>query len=142
MAKKIILKDPQRVGAWVAERIGRKVDWAAWYAIGVERDGELIGGVVMNEFVPGQRCFIHVAASDRRWLSRDLIATVFHCAFVVNDCRVILTTVDADNVAAMRLNTGMGFRETCRIPHGSGHCDLVILAMQRSDCVWIGHERR
>lgn len=142
MTKKIILNDPDRVGEWVAHHIGRKVGWSAWYAIGVEKCGQLIGGVVMNEFVPGQRCFIHVAATDRRWLSRDLIATVFYCAFIRNRCQVILATIDADNTNSLRLTIGIGFNEVCRVPGGSGHCDLVILAMHRAACRWLPHMER
>lgn len=139
--RRIILNDSSRVGAWVAQQIGRKVEWAAYGAIGVELDGELIGGVVMNEFEPGRRCFIHVAATSKKWLSRDLIIAVFSCIFIRNRCNVALATVDADNRPSLKLCAGIGFNEACRVPFGAGECDMVLLAMQRSECKWLGTER-
>jgi len=135
MAKRIV-NDKERVGEWVASRLG--CAWGAYEAIGIEEDGELVGGVVVDNYVPNARCAMHVAGSNKRWLTRQFLWFVFHYAFVQLNCNVVIALVDADNADALKFDRHLGFEDTCRIEGGAGDCDLIVLTMPRRKCRWLG----
>ena len=45
---KLVFDDKHRIGTWVAEKTEQSVSWGDFYAMGAERDGEIIAGVVFN----------------------------------------------------------------------------------------------
>lgn len=55
-----IFDDKERVGQWVAEQVDQDTHWGSFYAMGVEKDGELVAGVVMNEY-NGHNAACHIA---------------------------------------------------------------------------------
>lgn len=136
MAKRVVFGDKERVGAWVASRLN--CAWGAFEAIGMEEDGELIAGVVIDNYVPNARCTMHVAAVGKRWMTREYLWFCFAFVFVQLKCKVIVGLVDADNADALRFDKHLGFEETCRIEGGSGDCDLIVLTMPRRKCRWLG----
>lgn len=137
MVRRVIF-DKERVNPWVAERVGRNSPWEGrgYQAFGIEKDGELIGGVVIDSIVAGVRCSIHCAGEGRRWLTRELLFIVFDYVFRQLDCKVAINTVDADNEPSLRFTTHIGFTELARVPEGAGDCDLVILTLPRNNCCW------
>lgn len=141
MAKHIILGQNERVGAWVAARVGRRAPWDNYETIGLAEHGEFIAGVVIDSYVPFARCCMHVAGEGKRWLTRDFLWACFHYVFEQLRCKVVVGLVDADNTAALRFDRHLGFVETCRIKDGAGHCDLVVLTMAREDCRWLNLRR-
>ena len=84
---------------------------------------------------------MHCAGEGRRWLNREFLFACFDYVFRQLDCKVIVNPVDADNEASMRFTEHIGFTEVCRIPEGSGDCDLVIFAMPRKTCRWLNMKR-
>lgn len=141
MGKSVVVGQKERVGAWVAERVGQNGAWSNYEALGLERDGCLVAGVVLDSYVSGARCCMHVAAEGRDWLNREFLWLCFHYAFEQLGCNVVIGLVRSDNEAALRFDTHLGFEEVARIPGGSGDCDLVILAMQRKTCRWLTLKR-
>lgn len=135
MAKRIV-DDREQVGAWVASRLG--CAWGAYQAIGLEEDGELIAGVVVDGVVPNAICTMHVAGTGKRWLTRDFLWFCFHYVFVQLNCNVVAGLVSADNTDALRFNAHLGFEQACRIEGGAGDCDLIVLTMPRRKCRWLG----
>lgn len=141
MGKTIVVGQRERVGAWVAERVGQSGQWANYEAIGLECDGRLIAGVVLDGFVANARCCMHVAGDGGAWLNREFLWFCFHYAFEQAGCKVVIGLVRSDNEQALRFDLHLGFVEAARIPNGSGDCDLVVLAMQREQCRWLGMKR-
>lgn len=141
MEKVIVTGQKERVGAWVAARVGQDGEWSNWEAIGLEVNGDLIAGVVFDSYVPGARCCMHVAGIGRNWLNRAFLWTCFDYAFVQMGCQVVIGLVNADNQDALRFDLHIGFEEVTRIPNGAGDCDLVVLAMQRKTCRWLNMKR-
>lgn len=135
--KTIIVGQKERVGAWVAARVGQAGQWANFEAIGLEQSGELVAGVVFDSYVAGARCSMHVAGERGTWLNRGFLQACFRYAFDKMGCRVVIGLVNADNPQALRFDLHLGFKEIARIPNGSGDCDLVVLAMQRDACRWL-----
>lgn len=139
--KRLITNDRERVGKWVAERVKHRGDYSQLASIGLEEDGGLVAGILIDGYVPGARCSMHCAGEGRRWLNREFLFACFDFVFRQLDCKVIINTVDADNEASLRFTEHIGFEEKCRIPNGSGDCDLVIFAMQRKTCRWLNMKR-
>lgn len=139
--KRLITNDRVRVSKWVAERVKYRGDIAGRAALGLEEDGRLIAGILIDGYVPGVRCSMHCAGEGKRWLNREFLFACFDYVFRQLGCEVIINTVDADNEASLRFTEHIGFEEKCRIPNGGGDCDLVIFAMQRKTCRWLNMKR-
>lgn len=139
--KRVIANQKERVGQWVAERVGQNAPWGAFAAIGLEQDGELIAGVVFSNYVRGARCSMHCAGTGKRWLNREFLFACFDYVFRQLDCRVVINPVNADNEESAIFTKHIGFYEACRIPEGSGDCDLIIFAMPRRTCRWLDMKR-
>lgn len=135
--KRLIANDRERVAKWVAARVKYRGDVAGKAALGLENEkGELIAGILIDGYVPGARCSMHCAGEGRRWLNREFLFACFDYVFRQLDCKVLINAVDADNEASLQFTQHIGFHEVCRIPEGSGDCDLVIFAMPRKMCRW------
>lgn len=141
MKKAIVTGEKERVGAWVAQRVGQSGQWANFEAIGLEQGGKLVAGVVFDSYVAGARCCMHVAGEGGTWLNREYLRVCFDYAFQQMGCQVVIGLVSANNQPALRFDEHLGFQEVARIPNGSGDCDLVVLAMQRKMCRWLNMKR-
>lgn len=133
--KKIIC-DKERIGVWVAERVGHAT-WGEYQALGVEQEGELIAGVVFDGYVKNGRCSMHCAGIGKRWLSREFLRVIFEYAFGQLGCKVILIPVPSDNDDSLHFNKHLGFEEVVRIEGGYGNADLVLLALPKDKCRWL-----
>ena len=135
--KRIIHDNKQRVGHWVAQAVGRDSDWGSFESIGLEEDGILIAGMVVESYVKNARCCVHLAGTGKRWLNREYLK--FCCKYMFDqlNCKVVVGLVDADNEAALSFDKHFGFKELTRIPDGAGDCDLVVLTLTREDCRWL-----
>lgn len=134
--RSIVVGQNERVGDFVASRIGNS-KWVDYQAIGIEKDGEIIAGVVIDGYVPGARCSIHCAGDGKKWLTREFLAIVFSYVFQQIDCKVIVNPVNSSNKDSMRFTSHLGFKEVARIPGGYVDGDLVIFALNKEDCRWI-----
>ena len=134
--KPIIVGQKERVSAWAAERVKRNVPWTNYEAIGLERHGELVAAIVIDNYVRGARCCMHIALEGRHSLSLEFLRVSFSYVFNQLKCQVAIALVAADNEASLKFSRHLGFQEACRIGGGSGDCDLVILTMPRKTCRW------
>lgn len=135
--KTIVANQKERVGDWVADKIGCDRNWGAFEAIGIEQDGAIIAGVVIDGYTKNARCSIHCAGDGKRWLNREFLSVVFRYVFVQAACRVVVSTVNSENEASMKFTAHLGFEEQCRVEGGSPEGDLVIFAMRRENCRWL-----
>lgn len=136
---KLITDDKARVNQWLYRRVGRDNPWQSektFNAVGVEKDGELIAGVIFDSFSPGARCTMH-CAGEGNWCSRKLLKFCFNYVFNIAKCKVVINTVAATNEKSIDFTKHVGFKEVARIKDGAGDCDLVALVLHRDDCRWI-----
>jgi len=137
--KRLVANDRARVGAWVAEKVGRSEPWINAAALGLEKDGELVAGIVIDGYVPHARGSMHCAGTGKYWLNRDFLFACFDYAFNFLDIKVLLNPVSANNAASLRFTKHIGFTEVCSVPQAwDGTEDLVLFQLQRSDCRWLG----
>jgi RimJ/RimL family protein N-acetyltransferase len=132
-----VLDEHARVAAWVAEQAGCSVHaWAGYACIGLEIDGRLTAGVVLESFT-GRGANIHVAGMGKYWLNRDLLYSIFHYCFNVLHLKRLTGLVPASNHAALAFDQHIGFRVEATLPDGAADGDLVILCMRPEDCRYL-----
>jgi RimJ/RimL family protein N-acetyltransferase len=106
--------------------------------IGLERDGELVAGVVYEGF-NGRNMWMHVAAQPgARWLTRAYLRTCFAYPFVQCGVDRVSGYVNASNTAARRFDEHLGFEQEAVLrgaaPDGG---DVIIYVMQKEDCRYV-----
>jgi RimJ/RimL family protein N-acetyltransferase len=136
--KRIVVGEKERISRWVAEKMHRK-DWCGddYEAIGLEKDGVLVGGVVVDGYVKGARCSIHCSGDGRHWLNREFLGVVFRYVFEQLKCNVVVNPVSSANADSLRFTEHIGFTEVCRIEGGYPDGDLVIFKMPKAQCRWL-----
>lgn len=125
----LIFDDKERVGAWVAEQVVQEAEWGSYYAMGAEVDGELVSGIVFNNF---NECnaTAHIAVSKPNKLFLELLDHAFLYAFETCGLRRLTGLVEADNSKALKLDKHIGFlQESIMQEAGSEGQDVVVLVL-------------
>ena len=137
--KRLVTNDRARVGQWVSERVGRLTPWISEAALGLECDGELVAGIVIDGYVKNARGSMHCAIANKYGMNREFIFACFDYAFRVLDLKVLLNPVAESNAASLRFTQHMGFKEIARIPQAwDGEEALILFQLHRDDCRWLG----
>lgn len=103
--------------------------------IGLERDGDLIAGVIFEGYNPFN-IFMHVAAvPGARWLTRDYLRACFRYPFVQLGCKRVTGWVEESNMAARRFDEHLGFREEARLRCAARDGgDVILYVLWREEC--------
>ena len=134
---KSITFDRDKVGAWVCERAGAVFASQISRCIGLERDGELVAGVLYEGF-NGNSIRMHVASDgSRQWLTRQFLAVCFDYPFRQLKVNKVLGLVDSMNENALAFDRALGFKTECEIEGAGKTGSLVILSMSAADCRWL-----
>lgn len=106
-------------------------------ALGVARDGRIIGGVLYTEWrelVPGQHDIFLTAAGEPGWLSKGIIRELLRYPFVQLRCIRITSVISKANKPARAFNEKLGFKLEGTVRHGRGvGKDCVIYGLLKSD---------
>jgi RimJ/RimL family protein N-acetyltransferase len=130
----IVVGQRDLVAAWVASKIKdmREPPQKDFEAVGVARDGRLIGGVIYVEYrevAPGEHDIRMHCATLRAF---------FQYPFEQLRCCRVTGVVARANKRALDLNRRLGFKiEGCiRDGYGTGK-DGLLMGMLKDECVWI-----
>lgn len=135
--KTTIYGQDDRVIPWVGKRIGEE-DFGPANALGVEKDGELIAGVVFNLYNGPSIC-MHVAAiPGANWLSKDFLYRCFAYPFIQLKCNRVTGLVRVDNLQAQKFDENLGFvREGVLRKAATDGTDMIIYGMLKEECRWL-----
>ncbi|GAA0696389.1 GNAT family N-acetyltransferase [Dyella marensis] len=136
---RLLYGEPERVAAWVTERIPDMVIEAGTYqAIGIVDDSEnLIAGVIYNHYT-GSDISMHVAAEHGRlWAKPEILHGLFAFPFNQLNCRRVTGFVDSTNLHTLSFDQKLGFRIEGRLRDATPHGDMFILGMTRKECRWL-----
>ena len=124
------------VATWVGLELGLMRGFGPCAAIGVARGEELIGGVVFSNWTPEAGVMEMTAAStDPRWMTREVIRTVFEYAFRHHHCQLVVWRVSAENERTIALAERLGFT-AYPIPRMRGrHEDEIVFTL--TDDQWV-----
>lgn len=125
-----------RTAKFVCEKNGLREDGIN-HSIGVERDGEIIAGIVYCEF-NGTNVCLHVASKKNVvWVSRALLKMVFGFAFDGLKVKRITGFVPETNERARNFDERCGFKLDARLEHIFPDGALCVYRMFREDCRWL-----
>ena len=106
-------------------------------AIGREVDGRLVGVTVFDTHSP-TTCFFHLAAGERRWLTKEFIIVALSYPFLQCGYPRLSAMISENNRLSLRLARIGGWVEEGRMRRGGieGE-DIVMLGMLREECRWL-----
>ena len=107
----------------------------------MEEDGQIIAGIVYDNWNPANVC-MHVAARPGvNWVSRALLRLVFGYAFEGLGCKRVTGIVPASNKAARRFDEHLGFKLEARLKDAAVDGDMLLYVMHRRDCRFLKDEQ-
>jgi RimJ/RimL family protein N-acetyltransferase len=124
----------EQVGHWVARRIRGGYFAERSNALGLERDGDLVAGVIYENW-NHQSIWCHIAIEGR--ITPAYLAAIFDYPFNVAQVEKIIVPVGSDNAESLKMVKKMGFVEEGRIKDGRPDGDIVFLTLARDSCRYI-----
>jgi len=126
---KLVFDDKERIGDWVAERVGQLSSWGGFYAMGAELKGELVSGLVFNNFTDSSAT-VHLAVSTPTKTLSQMLDHGFLYAFKACRLRRLTGLVEAQNEKSLKIIKHIGFTEEGVMRQaGTGGQDIVVLAL-------------
>lgn len=122
---------------FVADKVGEK-ELFGYSAIGLERDGELIAGVLYEQH-NGPNVMMHVASDgSRHWMTPAYMAACFKYPFLCLNVNRVSGLVRADNPDAQRFDEALGFKKEGVLREAaSDGTDLVLYGMLKRECRYL-----
>lgn len=132
-----IISNPARVHQYVCRQTHIPVS-TGMKGIGLERDGELVAGVLYEGY-NGKNVWMHVAAEPgKRWMTKDFLKYAFSYPFNEMKISRVSGWVEARNAAAIRFDEHLGFkREALLAGAASDGGDVIIYKMTREECRYV-----
>ncbi|MFZ9326480.1 MAG: GNAT family N-acetyltransferase [Polynucleobacter sp.] len=140
--KTVVYTDKQRVIDWVAKRVEEDGFGSGAIGIGLEEDGELIAGVVFNDYT-GPGISMHVAAvPGKRWMTREYLWACFAYPFLQLKCNRVTGLVRTDNIVAQKFDEHLGFKREGVLRRAcSDGTDMIVYGMLRDECRFLEIKR-
>ena len=137
---RVIYGADNEIASWVGRRIPGYVMLPGAVALGVERNGKIVAGVVY-ERCNGANIEASIAAvPGSRWADRDVLRQIFAYPFLQLGVAAVTVLVAHSNLPALHLATKMGFSPIALVPFAAhDRTALVILQAYRDQCRWIRH---
>jgi len=135
----LVFDQKDRIGAWVAERVGQGADWGSFYALGVMEGDEVLAGVVINNY-NGSNATCHIAIARQ---TKQLIPLFEHvCHYAFNHCHLKRLTgmVPTNEPRIIEFDKHLGFEEEFVMKDGAPGADMQILVMRPDTCRWLRKE--
>ena len=98
----------------------------------------LIAGIWFESF-NGANMMMHVAALPQsRWMSKELLWYAFFYPFIECGCKRVTGLVEEGNLEAREFDERLGFKLEARLKDAAPGGDLLVYAMFRDECRWLG----
>lgn len=107
----VVFGQDKIVAEWIAAQLGQ-TGFAGYFmsAVGVVEDGVLIGGTAFHNYYPKEGVIEMTSASTSpRWLTRQMIKTIFTYVFDYLGCQMVVMRVSADNSVMLNIGLRFGF---------------------------------
>ncbi len=139
----IIGGQKELVAQWISERIPQVTTLPGGYeAIGVGRDGYLVGGALFTNYRPcPDGGDIEVWCAGKGWLSRRVIRAILSYPFLQLGCHRLTALTPKSNKPSRHLLEGLGFTLEGVARQGFGpRSHACLYSMLRGECRWIGND--
>jgi RimJ/RimL family protein N-acetyltransferase len=129
----------KEIAEWVGIQLAK--DAEAFYpctAIGIEKEGKLIAGVVYNNYQPELLIEMSIASLDKRWATRHTLRALFVYPFIQLNLKRVQALCSAKNEGVIMFLKKLGFTHEGTHPCGyHGGVTALSFGMLKSDCRWI-----
>lgn len=134
---RLVFDDRERVGRWVAQGGDPLARYGDYYAMGAERNGELVAGIVVDHLLPGANAFAHITITKPGKDTYALIRAFFD--YVFRQCGLKRVTGFTPSVwpKVLEFQKKIGFTEEFRIVDGFPGGDMVVFVMRPETCKWL-----
>jgi hypothetical protein len=129
----VIVSNKEKVAPWVAKKLFARFN--ADEAIGLERHGEMVAGVVYENW-NGASFVCHIVVDGL--MTPAYLAAIFHYPFVHCGAAKIIAPVAESNEESIRFVRKLGFREEARLPEAHPDGSLLLFTMTPEQCRFIG----
>jgi len=123
------------IGHWVAKRIAGEFFAEGSSAIGLQKDGVTIAGVIYENW-NRQSIFCHIAIEGR--MTKAYLKAIFDYPFNVCNVKKIIVPVVSNHAKSIKLVIKMGFTEEARLKDASLDGDIIFLTLARENCRFLG----
>lgn len=129
------------VGQFICDKLGWKIEDAyPFTALGIARDGKIVGGVLYNNY-RGHDIQLTAAADDARWLSADVLTEIFKYPYIQLGCSRTTAVTGRKNTRTRKLLEGLGYRLEGVCRKGlDGKQDAIVYGMLKADCKWLNRK--
>jgi RimJ/RimL family protein N-acetyltransferase len=135
----LVFGQDDRVAEWVGEKLMRDSEaFKPCVAVGIERDGELIAGVVYNKYEPNLLIEMTIASIDKTWCSRHNLKALFSIPFTQYNLRRVQALCSATDKGVQMFLKRLGFIHEGVHPfayHDGG--TAFSFGMIKHNCKWI-----
>lgn len=128
-----IISSKDRVAPWVAKKLFARFNVDE--SIGLERDGEMIAGVVYEDW-NGASFVCHIVIEGP--LTPAYLHAIFHYPFVYCGASLIIAPVAQSNEESIEFVKNLGFQETARLPDAHPDGSILLFTMRPDQCRFIG----
>jgi len=141
--RQLLLHADKQIGAWMAEMLA-PCGFTEGRGIGVVdvlpemQVAKIIAGIWYESY-NGANISMHVAAlPNSRWMSKELLWYAFYYPFIECGCKRVTGLVAESNMEAREFDERLGFKIETRLRDAAPDGDLLVYAMFRDECRWLG----
>lgn len=132
----IICNQDARVSAFVSQQIGVE-EWSNCRSIGLEKNGELVAGIVYDYYTGTNIC-MHIAAKGKRWMTKEFLWFMFYYPFVQLGVNRLTGIIPESNKESVRFAQGLhGAKLEARLKDAHPDGDMLIFVMFKDDCKYL-----
>lgn len=135
----LIYGQDERVAEWVGKYLMKDAEaFKPCKAIGIERDGKLIAGVVYNKYEPGLLIEMSIASIDKAWATRHNLKALFQYPFTQLSLGRVQALCSAKDEGVQMFLKRLGFAHEGTHPcayHDGG--TALSFGMLKHECRWI-----
>lgn len=129
----LVWDQAERVGAWVASKVGVEGFVPPYSSLGWQRGGELVGGIIFNVYT-GPNVELTVACDGP--VPPSILGHVRRYVFDQHKCRRMTITAKASRPDVIDQAKRLGFTEEGFHPELFADDDGVTLGILAKDCHW------
>ena len=132
----ILISDKDCVSQWVADHDAGDFPIGCFAAIGAtDENDKIVAGVVYDHYT--KRCVTATIAVEKKNLPRRLIRAIFKYPFEQLGVDKIIVYVNEANAASVCLASRLGFLLEGRIEGVYPDGDMLIMSVNKTNCVWL-----
>lgn len=130
-----IVTGKERVAPWVAKKLFARFN--ADEGIGLERNGEMVAGVVYEDW-NGASFVCHIVVQGV--MTPRYLAAIFHYPFVHCGASKIIAPVPQSNEESVKFVSKLGFRLEAQLLDAHPDGSVLLYTMSRDQCRFIGEK--